>query len=265
LETSLTQTDLKKGRIIMKKYLGLLLFIVSSTYVFAQMSEEDVRARLELVHNGKIDQVRSEITSLRNQYPDDPGVLYLDAYVTEEGAQAVKKYQSLVDNFPKSVWADDALYKVYQYYYSIGLYKTADHTMERLNREYPTSIYAKKESSSSEKAVVTPVEIAPHENVETPFKQDSAASPSVSSNQSTVTSTPWVVQVGVYSQEANAVRQSNIYTQTIGRQAIVFQKQSGGKTMYAVGFDGFTDEKDARLFGADLKAKHNIDWFLVKR
>jgi len=74
-----------------------------------------------------------------------------------------------------------------------------------------------------------------------------------------------VVQIGVYSQEAKAQEQSAMLSSTVGRQTIVFAKQSGGKTVYAVGFEGFSDEQSAKAFGGELRSKFNLDWFLVKR
>ncbi|MFA6439527.1 MAG: SPOR domain-containing protein, partial [Bacteriovoracaceae bacterium] len=75
----------------------------------------------------------------------------------------------------------------------------------------------------------------------------------------------FVVQVGVYSQESKAYEQAQNFSSSIGRQAIVFTKQSGGKTVYAVAFNGFEDDRTAKVFGGELKAKFNIDWFVVKR
>ena len=96
------------------KTLTLILLVTVSSALFAQMPENDVRSKLELINSGKIDQVRNEIPSLQSQYPNDAGVVYLEASVTENGSQAAKLYQAIVDNFPNSEWADDALYKVYQ-------------------------------------------------------------------------------------------------------------------------------------------------------
>ena len=145
------------------KTLTLILLATLSTAVFAQMTENEVRAKLELIHSGKIDEVRSELPSLQNQYPDDAGVAYLDAVVTANGSEAAKKYQAIVDNYPNSIWADDALYKVYQYFYSIGLYKTADSKMAQLKEDYPSSIYLKSESGGSSGTTqnVQPVMIEP--------------------------------------------------------------------------------------------------------
>ena len=93
------------------------------------------------VNAGAGDAVREQLPALLSEHPNDPGVLYLQALLTREGADAVRTYQSIVDNFPKNEWADDALFKVYQFYYALGLYRTADLKMDQLKAEYPASPY----------------------------------------------------------------------------------------------------------------------------
>ena len=58
----------------MKKYTFLMLsaVIVLTASLFAQFDEQDVRKRLDLIHSGKIGQVRTEIASLLQQQPNDP-------------------------------------------------------------------------------------------------------------------------------------------------------------------------------------------------
>lgn len=232
------------------------VFLLSTTFLSAQLNEQDVRQRLDLIHSGKIAEVRTEVQSLLKQLPNDPGVRYLDAYVTESGDQAVKKYQTFVDNFPNSEWADDALYKVYQYYYAVGLYKTADAKQNQLNEKYPSSIFAKHEEKPLPKAEVVPI-AKPESAPDVEIKSDVSSTP--------VASGDFVVQVGVYSQEVKAQQQSRELSTVVGRQAIVFTKQSGGKTVYAVGFEGFSDDQSAKAYGAELQSKFKLDWFLVKR
>ncbi len=223
--------------------------------VFAQLSAGDVRARLDLVHAGKIDHVRTEVAGMMKQSPNDPGVRFLDAYVTENGDQAVKKYQSFVDTYPDNEWADDALYKVYQYYYAVGLYRTADAKREQLNRQYPQSIFAQQKEAATPSAPA-PAEAAPATTKEpelrTPLPKAAADG-------------PFAVQVGVYSQENKAREQADQLSGTTGRTAFVFEKQSGGKKVFAVAFGGFPDETAAKEFGAELRSKFNLDWFVVKR
>jgi tetratricopeptide (TPR) repeat protein len=232
------------------------VFLLSTTFLLAQLNEQDVRQRLDLIHSGKIAEVRAEVQSLLKQLPNDPGVRYLDAYVTESGDHAVKKYQTFVDNYPNSEWADDALYKVYQYYYAVGLYKTAEAKLNQLNEKYPNSIFAKRveqslpktEAASIPKPETTPVVESKNDVVTTP-----------------VVAGDFVVQVGVYSQETKAQEQSQELSTVVGKQAVVFAKQSGGRTVYAVGFGGFSDDQSAKAFGAELQSKYKLDWFLVKR
>ena len=227
---------------------------------FAQVSEQDVRSRLDLIHSGKSDQVRTEMTMLLRQYPNDAGVKYLDAYLTENGDQALRKYQMIVDQYPKSEWADDALYKVYQYYYAVGLYKTAEAKMSQLNEQYPTSIYAKREPKPDERIPVpVPVNTEPPAEKPVPAEQQPVQTPAVKS------AGPFAVQVGVYSQESAAQQQARQVSAVVGREAIVFAKQSGGKTVHAVAFDGFPSDAAARTSGAELKSKYNLECFVVKR
>jgi tetratricopeptide (TPR) repeat protein len=232
------------------------MVLLSTSFLFAQLNEQDVRQRLDLIHSGKISEVRTEVQSLLRQLPNDPGVRYLDAYVTEGGDQAVKKYQTFVDTYPTNEWADDALYKVYQYYYAVGLYKTAEAKLNLLNEQYPNSIYAKHE-------------LQPAVKPETQTAVKAETPPIVEENKEVNTSSAvsgdFVIQIGVYTQEAKAKQQSVELSAAIGKQAIVFAKQSGGKTIFAVGFEGFSDEQSARTFGGELKSKYNLDWFLVKR
>jgi len=244
----------------MKNYTISILpvMLLMTNLLFAQLGEQEVRQRLDLIHSGKIEQVRTEVSSLLKQLSNDPGVKYLEAYVTENGDQAVKKYQSFVDTYPQNEWADDALYKIYQYYYAVGLYKTADAKLTQLNEQYPNSIFAKrtvKEPIKSETPSTVKSEPAPQPTV-------------VEKKESIVPSTitgGFIVQVAVYSQEVKAQEQADNITSVVGKKAIVFSKVSGGKTVYAVAFEGFVDEQSAKAFGGELKAKFNLDWFMVKR
>ena len=121
-----------------------LAFILYTPLLYTQMnsSEPDIRRRLEMIEKGQAEAVRAELPSLMTNYQNNPGVIYLQAVLTTDGTEAAKLYQSIVDNFPQSEWADDALYRLYQYYYSIGLYKTSEQKLAQLREEYPFSAYA---------------------------------------------------------------------------------------------------------------------------
>ena len=123
----------------MKHALVLLLLVLIAPALRAQSADAEVTKYLAMVQDGKMDQVKAEIPSLLSKYPNNPGVLYLQAQTTSEGAEAVRIYQSIVDNFPASEWASEALFRVYQFYYALGLYRTAEMKMAQLKKNYPAS------------------------------------------------------------------------------------------------------------------------------
>jgi len=245
----------------MKRMTYFLLIAALAVPAVGQVSEQDIRSRLDLIHSGKAEQARTELPMLLRQYPNDAGIKYLDAYLTENGDQALRKYQSIVDQHPKNEWADDALYKVYQYYYAVGLYKTAEAKMNQLNEQYPASIYAKRETKPEERIPVpAPVSTEPPAEKPALSDQQTAQTPPARTAEG-----PFTVQIGVFSQVSAAQQQARQVSSVVGRQAIVFAKQSGGKTVHAVAFDGFASDAAARTFGMELKSKYSLEWFVVKR
>src|SRR5262245_17048137 len=93
------------------------LFLLFPAMLLAQ--GKDIAPYIARIEAGETEEVREDLRGLLEQYPNDPGVLYLQGLTTGDGAEAVRIYQNVVDGFPQSEWADDALFKVYQFYYSI--------------------------------------------------------------------------------------------------------------------------------------------------
>ncbi|HTX19541.1 MAG TPA: SPOR domain-containing protein [Bacteroidota bacterium] len=256
--------------------LALVLSFALTAPVFAQLSEPEVRKRLDFIYNGQAERVRIELPTLQKQYPNDPGVAYLDAILTTDGVTAVKKFQTIVDQFPQNEWADDALYKVYQYYYSVGLYKTADEKFQQLKEQYPNSLYVVG-LAEEQKASVVHQEPAPE-----PKKPDTtSAAPAVEPSPAEVTVQPptdtaavvaapappvgkFAVQAGAFSTDQNARKQVDFFA-TIGKKAMISTKVSGGRTLYVVSLEGFTTEQEARNTIAELKSKYNIESIIVAR
>ena len=151
-------------------------------------------------------------------YQNNPGVMYLQAVLTTDGTEASKLYQNIVDNFPKSEWGDDALYKLYQYYYSIGLYKTAEQKLAQLKEEYPFSAYAAENDSVIEE------------------KQAVKEKPAVMKPKGTVPkfATNFTVQVGAFSTLQNAGELKAKFEKE-GYQSNIFTIVSHGKKLTKFG------------------------------
>ena len=122
----------------------------------SQESSREVRAAIGRVEKGEAEDVKKLLPDLAAKYQNNPDVLYLQGRLATDGIEGVKFYQSIVDNFPKSEFADDALYHIYQYYYAIGLYRTAEMKMSALKNDYPTSPYLSSRPAAALPAVEEP-------------------------------------------------------------------------------------------------------------
>ena len=118
-----------------------LLFSAISTNINAQ--DVNIVPYLQQIENGKADEVRNELIGLKEKYSDDPSIMFLDGVLTENGQKAVVIYQKVVDEYPDSKYADAALYRIYSYYYALGLYEAATEKLNKLITDYPKSPYIK--------------------------------------------------------------------------------------------------------------------------
>lgn len=98
---------------------------------------------LKRIESGDIDKVRNEIPMLRAANPNDPSIKFLDAVVTADGNKALKKYEEVYNNYPQSRYADAALYRIFSYYYSLGVYNKAESYLSELKNKFPSSPYIK--------------------------------------------------------------------------------------------------------------------------
>ncbi len=234
-------------RMFIMSFVVLVLFM-SALCTQTNNNEPDIRRRLEMIEKGQAEAVRAELPSLMTNYQNNPGVMYLQAVLTTDGTEAAKLYQNIVDNFPKSEWGDDALYKLYQYYYSIGLYKTADQKLTQLKEEYPFSAYAAEKDSIVEE------------------KQAVKEKPTVMKPKGTVPkfATNFTVQVGAFSTLENAGELKAKFEKE-GFQSNIFTIVSHGKKLHKVWVGEFQTYDEARRFTVEIKNKFNLTSIVVSR
>lgn len=125
----------------------LLFFLIIFT-AFGIAQEVDIVPYLKMIEQGKLEDVKVQMIDLKNDYPKSSNLIFLEAVLTENGQDAVMLYQNLVDKHPKSTYADASLYRIYSYYFALGLYNTADKNLSRLKKDYPESPYIKMASAN---------------------------------------------------------------------------------------------------------------------
>jgi cell division protein FtsN len=242
----------------MRRRLSLVIVILSvaGATALALQRDDDIARLVQLIEQGKADQAKKELPRLQEQRPNDPGVLYLQALLMTDGSEAVRTYQSIVDNFPKSAWADDALFKVYQFYYALGLYRTAEIKMGQLKKDYPTSRYISQAGEIETSTL--------------PEEQEQPASTpgdSLVEEETPVSDVPtgtFVLQVGAFSAQVNAEKQK-VFFEDLNMPVEVINRVKEGRSLYVVLVGNFPTADDARAKGVEIKKNYNIDSMVIPR
>lgn len=225
----------------MRSTLAFLL-LLSATYLYAQNIDTEVSNYVAMVKNGQVEQAKQAVPGLLSKYPNNAGVLYLQGLTSGDGAEAVRIYQSIVDNFPSSSWADDALYKVYQFYHSLGLYRTAEQKMAQLKKNYPGSPYL---TGATE---VDTQQLA----------EDTIPKPAAQPTQPAPAGGKYALQVGAYTTEVNAERQKTFF-EGLGYPVEIINRVKENRSLFLVLVGTYATPEEAKLQSAEIKRTHNVD------
>lgn len=214
----------------------IFLFLLISFTVSAQ--EADVSSALRQIDSGDINSANNFLRDLKSKNPNDPSVIFLDAVLTTNGEEALKKYSIVYEKYPKSKYADASLYRIFSYYYSLGYYNRAETYLSKLKSEYPNSPYLK---SADRKIpdVEDVVQISSVNNTET-----------VSYN--------FTIQAGAFLNPDNAKKlQQQI--QADGYYVDITTKEVGGSILNVVNVGKFQKEEETKPVLDYLSKKHNIN------
>ncbi|MEE1573824.1 MAG: SPOR domain-containing protein [Candidatus Neomarinimicrobiota bacterium] len=133
----------KEILISMVSCLKTVLFIVI-LFFSNFIQSQNLTRYFELMEEGKLSEVRSDIDHLVEQFPNHAGVMFLAAQTQEQAEDAVMAYKKLIQNHPNSKYADDSMIKVGEYLYSRGLYTQASSQLAKVPKVYPTSVHVQR-------------------------------------------------------------------------------------------------------------------------
>jgi cell division protein FtsN len=267
VRTSETTSRFFKVKIIADFLCGMVLPLALCSTVLAQEIKDEIKSYIDKLEKGEAEQVKQVLPELVAKYQTNPGVIYLQGRLTSNGVEAVKSYQSIVENFPQSEWADDALFRIYQYYYAIGLYHTAELKMQQLKKYYPASPYVTgktevKLPQKDEEMVALPrndtvqASVPPHATTQPDMRQ--------STSQLEVAAGQYTLQVGAFSTIENAEKQKRGFEE-LGYSVEIKNKVRSGRSLYLVWVKSFKNAEEAKRFGKEVKAKYKIDSIVVER
>ncbi len=111
------------------------LILLTSIPVWGQ----DLSYYIALAYEGRNEEVAQAMPQLKQQYPNDGTVLFLEGLINLDGDGAVETFRKVVQLYPTSPYADDALLKIGEHLYARGLYVQAAQQLKQIPVHYPRS------------------------------------------------------------------------------------------------------------------------------
>jgi hypothetical protein len=266
----------------------ILLRAMIPEQVFAQDSIE-IDAPLRAMQSGDQRKAEELAAPLIQRHPDDPAVLYLKAAITPMASTAIQLYQRIWSDAPRSMWADDAVYRLYQYSIAVGAYQAAERYSQRLRTRWPDSPYLSRvvavpgttpfsadgdrtQTSGTAGGLTTAV---PRRGTTQGMEGMAAAGTSgIVTSQTPRTESPDVpvpsargkysVQAGMYPARKDARRRESELSEA-GYTVEVLERPSGSTVLFCVLVGHFETVEQARAFRTKLKAQTGIDGKVTAR
>ena len=222
-----------------------ILFLLSSN-LYSQ--ETDIVSCLKLIESGNIIQAKANLAEFKEKNPNDPSVMFLEGVLTENGQEAIVIYQNIVDNYSNSKYADASLYRIFSYYYALGLYDTAKEKLNQLVKIYPESPYikvAEQNYNSTENAEVEQRELEPQKDQSVPEENYK-----------------YTVQAGAFTNLENAKNLNQEFINS-GIFSKLMDKTVAGTTFHVVYAGKFEKYEDAENFLSVINSKFKLNGSIV--
>ncbi len=256
-----TASRLRRGAVLLA-----CLSLLAVPHLGAQGRGDEVKSYIKQLDQGHSEDVRKALPDLITKYQNTPELLYLQGRLASDGIEAVKFYQSVVDNFPKSEYADNALYRIYQYYYAVGLYRTAEKKLAQLKSTYPNSPFASGPG---------PAKLPGRDEAKIKLQQTDTTVPEAPAAADTAlaaavkppaheTPKPYTLQVGAFSTVANAEKQKS-YFEDVGYTAEITNKVRNGRSLHLVWVGSYVNSAEAMRVAKEIKLKYKIDSIVVEK
>lgn len=250
-----------------------LCFILFFSFSFGQ----NIDLYLSLIEEGKVEGVKESLTELTSKYPNEPGVIYLKAILSEDGELAIKEYKYILKNFPDSEFAPTSAMKIGEYFYARGLYTQSANLLKNIPIKYPrykdmqrltdlmvNSFNAIGEADSARyyaliiqsmfPSIDADIKQIPGKNISQVFKF----------NKKQPKLGPYVIQIGAFGNEENAKR-LQLQVSQLGHDVSINNVESNGRNLYAVRVNRFHSKKNAETIGKDIKSKIGVKYRVLYR
>tara|TARA_Y100001970_G_scaffold270265_1_gene363909 strand:+ start:857 stop:1645 length:789 start_codon:yes stop_codon:yes gene_type:complete len=258
----------------MIKFLLFYLLLISYSY------GQNIDLYLSLIDEGKTEGVLENLPELISKYPNNPGVTYIKALMTEDGKTSIGIYNEIIKKYPDTIYAPYAAMKIGEYFYARGLYTQASKLLKNIPIKYPrfadiqratnlmiNSFNAIGEADSARyygliiKSMFPKVDLG-IDNINEKNKPLAQVFDFKKRRQPDLGA--YVVQMGAFSTKENA-RRLKLQISQLGYDVSISDVESNSRILYAVRVNRFKSKNRAESIGRDIKSKIGVDYRVLYR
>jgi len=273
-------------------YISFVLLLMISGSIEAQDLEKEL---ISWIEKHSKEELKNKLDTIKKKHPNSAVLLFLEAYVEENGERAVELYKQLLAKYPDSKFTDNALLKLGQYYYAIGSYVAARQYLDNMVDQFPgspllpeakylaarcliaTGYYVSAEQELKE--IMKQYSKSPFKNhareelvsLDELAKQDDnpprihdAAANSDLPFESRSRNGKYTIQIGAFHDQNNASRQKELYAGR-GYLTSIETKSVSNSILYLVWIGEFDTEEQAARFGEVFKNLHGVSFHVVRK
>ena len=108
-------------------------------YFFDFFSQSEIDDLINEVYSGNINNAKDKLPAMKKEFSDIPSLLFLDALIDDDISSSIGKFKNFFKYYESSEYADDAIMKISEYYYTQGSYIESSKWLKKINLYYPKS------------------------------------------------------------------------------------------------------------------------------
>ncbi len=248
----------------MKKFSILFAFVFLFLSHKVKSQEIDITQYLKEIEKGNAQEVLKILPDLKKGHPKDPSVLFLDAVLTTNGEQALEKYFTIYTQYPHSNYADASLYRIFSFYFSMGLYNKAKKYLEKLKSEYPHSPYIKYADRNIPQQELDEIVLGEKKSVIPKKTKKVKQAPKEKVVQSEHPQTFYTVQAGTFLNYENAQKLKERFVKK-GWTSRIYPKEVGGSILNVVTVGKFSTRTEAENLLQTLKKEFGLTGRIISQ
>ena len=273
-------------------YTFIILHFILSVSLYSQKVEDKLIIWLE---NNSREELMNRLEKLKQTSPNSPAPIYIEAIMENDAEQAILLYKKIIQKFPNSIYAEQSLLKLAQYYFMRESYIQARQLLDNLNDKFPRSklaptakylaalcLIATNNKLQAEKEIQKYLnefqdsqfqEIVQDEldRIVNRSRQEKNVSKMIAPQRKNQINTSlsdktkiYTVQVGAFGNRENAERHKKLFHEK-KYSTNIQTKYVGGRLLYLVWVENFEAIDDAQKFGNMLKNQFDISFRIVRK